>query len=155
MLGGRAALTTNACIFTEGATCVDDILMTGDDEAEVRRMVEYLLLGKYEGRDLRFPDKIIEISLQVTERGISLDQTYYAEGVVLERMGSTDARRVPTPLDAGMDLSVRRDVEGESNASRFSYARILGKIMFLAGIARPGISCCTRKLIVAELHRFV
>lgn len=41
--------------------CVDHILITGDDEAEVLRMVEYLLV-MYEERDLGVPDKSLGIN---------------------------------------------------------------------------------------------
>ena len=108
-------------------------------------MVEHLL-GKYEGRDLGVPDKLVDINIKVTERGISLDQSIYTEGIVIEGIGSTDVRRVHTPLDPGIDLSSRQDVEEELDSSRFPYARILGKLMFLAGMARPDISCSVREL---------
>lgn len=102
----------------------------------------------------------------MTERVISLDQSVYTEGIVVEGTGSTDARNVHialdpvhtpldpvhTPLDAvhtsldpGMDLSARRDVEEELQASRFPYARILSKLMFLTGITRPNVSCSVRE----------
>ena len=108
-------------------------------------MVKYLL-GKYEGRDLGVPDKIVEINIQVTDRDISLDQSLYTEGIVTEGMGSMDVRKVNTPLDPGIDLSARNDDEEELDVSRFPYARILGKLMFLAGMTRPDISCSVREL---------
>ena len=82
-------------------------------------------MGSYEGRDLGTPDKIVGVNLTTTPQSISLDQVLYAEGIVIEGMGSTDVRKVNTPLDPGMDLSARRDDEEELDVSRFSYARIL------------------------------
>ena len=126
-------------------TYVDDLLLTGDDEAEIGRMVEHLL-AKYEGRDLGVPEKLVGVNIKVTERGISLDRSMYTEGIVTEGMGSTDVRKVYTPLDPGIDLSARNDAEDELDVSRFPYARILGKLMFLAGMTRPDISCSVREL---------
>lgn len=40
---------------------VDDVLKTENDQTEVRKMVGYLL-GKYEGRDLGVPGKIVGIT---------------------------------------------------------------------------------------------
>ena len=58
--------------------------------------------------------------------------------------------KVSTPLDPGMDLSPRQENEHELDSSSFPYGNILGKLKFLAGIARPDISCSVR-----ELHRRV
>ena len=43
-------------------------------------------------------------------------------------------------------LSARRDDEEELDVSRFPYARILGKLMFLAGMIRPDLSHSVREL---------
>ena len=50
---------------------------------EIRRLIEHLM-GKYERRDLSVPDKIVGITVQVTDRGIPLDQPLYTEGIVIE-----------------------------------------------------------------------
>lgn len=44
---------------------------------------------------------------------IALDQARYAEGMAIEGMGFTDVRKVCTPLDPGMDLTVRQEDEEE------------------------------------------
>ena len=126
-------------------TYVDDIVITGSDNEEIQRMVKHLL-GKYEGRDLGVPEKIVGINIQVNNEGISLDQALYTKGIVTEGMGSTDVRKVHTPLDPGIDSSTRREDEEELDVTRFPYARILGKLMFLAGMTRPHISCSVREL---------
>ena len=82
------------------------------------------MFESYEGRDLGTPDKIVGVNLTTTPQGTSLDQVLYAEGSVIKDMGSTDVRKVNTPLDPGMDLSARRDGEEELDVSRFPYARI-------------------------------
>lgn len=105
-------------------TNVNKKLLTGDDEAEIRRMVEYPL-GKYQGGDLDVPDKILGINIQVTERDTSSDQSIYNEGIVIEGMGSTDASKVRTPLYPGMDLLARRNVEKGLDVSHFPYLRII------------------------------
>ncbi|CAN0438341.1 unnamed protein product [Discosporangium mesarthrocarpum] len=61
-------------------------------------------------------------------------------------MGSLDVRKTTTPLDPGMDLSARRDDEEELDTTRFPYASILGKLMFLAGMIRPDLANSVREL---------
>ena len=78
---------------------------------------------------------------------IILDQRAYAESIVVEGMGSTQVRKTHVPLEPGMDLSERKeDDEGELDPSQFPYARILGKLMFLAGMTRPDLSNSVREL---------
>ncbi|MGH0052594.1 MAG: reverse transcriptase domain-containing protein, partial [Sphaerochaetaceae bacterium] len=151
---GWESSKNDECLYTcrknEGkiavlVTYVDDVLLTGNDEDEIQKMVTYLL-SKYEGRDLGMPEKFVAINIQATEEGITLNQSLYAEGIVFEGMGSTDVRRVSTPLDPGMDVSAKSEEEDELDISRFPYARVLGKLMFLGGITQPDISSSVREL---------
>ena len=71
------------------------------------------LLAKYEGLDLGVPNKLVGFNLTATDKGIALDQSRYAEIIVLEGMGSTEVGKVHTPLDHGIDLSTREEHEEE------------------------------------------
>lgn len=55
-------------------------------------------------------------------------------------MGFTDIREVHSPLDPRMILTARQDEKELQEESRFPYARIVGKLMFLAGMTQPEIS---------------
>ena len=94
------------------------------------------------------------INVKVMNRGISLDQSLYTEGIVIEGMGSTDVIKVHTPLDPGIDLSARREIEEEWDSFTFSLCEdSWGNIMFLAGMTRPDISCNVFVNSVAGHHR--
>lgn len=91
------------------------------------------------------PDKLIGISFRVTEDRVVLDHGRFAEGIVVEGMGSTHIREVHTPVDPGMDLTARRGDEEEIEESCcFPCARIVGKLMFLAGMTLTDISSSVR-----------
>lgn len=83
----------------------DEILITRNDEAGVRKMGECHSSKHYE-RDVGVPDHFVGISVRGTERSISLDQWRYIERTVLEGFGSTDTRHDYTPLVPGLNLSV-------------------------------------------------
>ena len=103
-------------------------------------------MKRYEGRDLGVPDKLIGVALTATSEGIKLDQTLYAKCIIIDGMGSTDVRKVFTALDPGMDLSPRQENKEEFDSSSLLYARILGKLKFLAGMTRPDIAYSVREL---------
>lgn len=85
--------------------------------------------------------------MRVTEDIIVLEKARFAEGIVIGGMESTDIREVHILLDPGMDLTARQEEEGKLE-SRFPCAEIVGKLLGLAGMTRPYISC-----IVLELGR--
>ncbi|CAM9301783.1 unnamed protein product, partial [Sphacelaria rigidula] len=123
---------------------VDDLLFSGDYAEKIQRMQTYLL-ARFKGRDLGVPDKLLGVSVTVAHDSITLDQRAYAESIVVEGMGSTQVRKTYTLLDPGMGLSERKEGEGELNSSEFPYARILGKLMFLAGMTRTDLSNSDRE----------
>ncbi|CAM9957270.1 unnamed protein product [Choristocarpus tenellus] len=127
---GRIAILT---------TYVDDTATTADLTEETQRM-RASLLEKYEGRYLGTLDKLIGVGITVGEDGITLDQQLYAESIVMVGMGSVEVRETSTPLDPGMDLSVRKDYEEELDPTIYPYASILGQLMFLAGMTRPDLA---------------
>ncbi|CAM9832855.1 unnamed protein product [Sphacelaria rigidula] len=126
-------------------TYVDDLLFSGDYTEEIQRM-QTCLLARFKGRDLGVPDKLLGVSVTVAHDSITLGQRAYAESIVVEGMGSTQVRKTYTPLVPEMDLSKRKENEAELDSSQFRYARILGKLMFLAGMTRPDLSNSVREL---------
>lgn len=90
------------------STYVDDPLSTEDDEGKIHIMAEYLL-GRYVGRDFGVPGTLVGVKIQVTEESIPLEASISRKGIVIEGIGSMDARRVHDPFD----LSAKRDGEEE------------------------------------------
>lgn len=117
------------------ATCVGDIWFTGNSEKGVDRMIRYHL----------------GINLRATEESIVLDQARFAEGIVIEVMGSNNVRNVHTPLGPEMGLAATPEEE-EPEESRFPYARIVGKSMFMADLTRPNISSIVSVNSVDAFH---
>ncbi|CAN0457410.1 unnamed protein product, partial [Discosporangium mesarthrocarpum] len=126
-------------------TYVDDTLFTGDFTEEIARMRKRLL-EVHERGELGTPDKLVGVWITIRKDGITLDQELNAQGIVMAGMGSLDVRKTTTPLDPGMDLSARRHDEEELDTTRFPYASILGKLMFLAGMTRPDVANSVREL---------
>ncbi|CAN0481468.1 unnamed protein product [Discosporangium mesarthrocarpum] len=61
-------------------------------------------------------------------------------------MGSMELRIVSSPRDPGVDLTARRHDKQELDKTRYLYANILGKLMFLAAMTRPDLSNSVREL---------
>ncbi|CAM9903727.1 unnamed protein product [Choristocarpus tenellus] len=123
-------------------TYVDDTAITGDFTEEIQRM-RASLLEKYEGRDLGIPDKLIGVGITVGEDGITLDQQLYAESIVMAGMGTTEVRKTSTPLDPGMDLSVKQDHEEELDPNHIPLCQYSWKTYVLSrhDSTRSGEQC--------------
>ncbi|CAN0503277.1 unnamed protein product, partial [Discosporangium mesarthrocarpum] len=138
---GRSSSRYDECLYYRRSedgrigtmlTYVDDCLYSGDYLEEIELMRTYLL-SKYKVRDLGTPDQFIGVD----ETGITLHQQHYAQRIVIDGMGSMEVRIASSPLDPGMDLTARRHDEQELDKTRYLYANILGKLMFLAAMTRP------------------
>ncbi|CAM9914261.1 unnamed protein product [Choristocarpus tenellus] len=104
------------------------------------------LLTKYEGHDLGTPDRLVGVAINRDEAGITLDQHFYAEGIVREGMESTEVQSTSSTLNPGMNLTARRTDEEELDQRYKPNHTILGKLMFLAGMTRPDLSNSVREL---------
>lgn len=124
-------------------TYVDDSMFTSDFAEEILRM-KTDLLNKYEGRDRGTPDKLVGVAITTDETVIALHQQHHAESIV--RDGTLDARGVSSPLNPGMDIPAQGGDGEELDTSRYPYATILGKLMFLASMPWPDLSDSVREL---------
>lgn len=75
----------------------------------------------------------------VMDEETKLDKTLCAKSMIVVGMGSTEVRKVFTPLDPGMDLSARQKDEEKVHSSSLLYARNLGTLVFPEGMTRPDI----------------
>lgn len=90
------------------------------------------LLARYRGRDPGVPDTLLFVGVTVAHGSITLDQRADDGRIDIEEIGSTHVRKTCAPLDPGADLSERKMGERDLDTSQFPYARIPGKLMFLA-----------------------
>ena len=68
-------------------TYVDDILLAMDHDEEMQDMVNHRL-ERYGERDLGLSDKLIGVTLMVTDEGTKHDQALNTERIVIEGMCS-------------------------------------------------------------------
>ncbi|WVZ64224.1 hypothetical protein U9M48_013784 [Paspalum notatum var. saurae] len=87
---------------------VDDILIFGTD-IDVINEVKSFLSTKFDMKDLREADVILNIKLIKDESGITLSQTHYVEKV-LSRFGYIDSKPSPTPYDPSVTLKRIREL---------------------------------------------
>lgn len=74
-------------------------------------------------------DKLVGVNSQVSKGSMTLVQSIYTTGIVIEGIGSMDVLRVYTPLDPDMDMSTRQDDEEKLDISGFPYAKIFGNLI--------------------------
>lgn len=86
--------------------------MTDDDKVKDRRSIAKSL--EINVAVVFRNDWIVVESIRERQNSVVLDQACFAEGMVVEGMGSTDdVRQIHTPLGPGMDLTTRLEDEEE------------------------------------------
>ena len=126
-------------------THVDDLISTGNYDAELQRMKKSLL-NTYQGRDIGSPDQLLGVHITIENNiGITLNQTRYAADIVRGILGSLEVRTTSTPIDPGMDITATRSNEDVLDTSCM-YSHHVGKLMYLAGMTRPDLANAVREL---------
>lgn len=74
-----------------------------------------------EGRNWRLLDKLVGLSMGVTQGDVDPGHTLNTREAVIEKIDSKDVGRAHTPLRLGIYLLARRDDEEELEISRFLY----------------------------------
>jgi hypothetical protein len=115
------------------AVYVDDIIITGDDETEIRQVKDSL--GKqFEVKDLGQLRYFLGIEIARSPKGILLSQRKY----VLDLLSETHmlgCRSASTPIDLNHKLSV----ECGNPVNKERYQRLVGRLIYLCH-TRPDIS---------------
>jgi hypothetical protein len=101
------------------------------------------LCSEWEITDLGEPSKIVSIEITRGEGVITILQKKYVE-TILKREGMEYANPVAMPMDPNIKLMLNPD-QIEGNHSN-SFARLLGKLQFLANTTRPNISFAVNRL---------
>ncbi len=126
------------------AVYVDDLLITGSWEEEIRRAQEHLL-KEFEGKVEKKPQSYLGLQMDRNEDDIYLHQTGYCKSII-DMVFKTPTRDVYMPLDPGADLTATRDGEEVMEPDTLPYRQVLGKLMYLSHMTRPDISNAVREL---------
>ncbi|WVZ85689.1 hypothetical protein U9M48_032584 [Paspalum notatum var. saurae] len=115
------------------AVYVDDIIITGHDEAEINRLKEDLS-KVFEVKDLGQLKYFLGIEIARSAKGIFLSQRKYVLDLLSET-GMLGCRPAPTPIDPNHKLCA---TSGDP-VNKESYQRLVGRLIYLCH-TRPDIS---------------
>jgi hypothetical protein len=113
---------------------VDDIIVTGDDSGERKRLHEHLA-REFEMKDLGELKYFLGIEVSRSDKGIFLSQRKYALDLLSET-GMTACSPASTPMEENLKL------HGDSNqvpTNKERYQRLVGRLMYLAH-TRPDLA---------------
>ena len=115
------------------AVYVDDIIITGDDEVEIKRLKENMS-KEFEVKDLGQLKYFLGIEIARSQKGIVLSQRKYVLDLLCET-GMLGCRPASTPIDANHKLSA----ESGDPVNKERYQRLVGWLIYLCH-TRPDIS---------------
>jgi len=115
------------------AVYVDDIIITGDDEVEIKRMTENLS-KECEVKDLGQLKYFLGIEVARSPKGIVLSQRKYVLDL-LNETGMLGCRPASTPMDPNHKLCA----ESCHSINKEKYQRLVGRLIYLCH-TRPDIS---------------
>jgi hypothetical protein len=115
------------------AVYVDDIIITGDDQEEIKRLKE-CLSKEFEVKDLGNLKYFLGIEVARSEKGISLCQRKYTLDL-LSDMGMMGCRAAPTPIEQNHQVTAQ---SGEL-VNKEDYQKLVGRLLYLCH-TRPDIT---------------
>ena len=104
---------------------VDDIVITGDDLEEIRRLKQ-TLSSEFEVKDLGSLRYFLGMEVARSEKGISVSQRKYTLDL-LKETGMLGCKPVDTPMDANVKL-LARTTEVATDKERFQ--QLVGKLIY-------------------------
>ena len=128
----------NSVVFL--AVYVDDILITGNNEAEIASLKTFLD-NAFKIKDLGQVHYFLGIEVLYTDQGLLLTQRKFTKEL-LQEFGHQSARAVICPLDYSIKL---QPDEGELLNEPAQYRRLIGKLNFLTN-TRPDIAFAVQHL---------
>ena len=113
---------------------VDDMIITGNDSVEIKKLRENLS-QEFEMKDLGDLKYFLGIEVMRSKRGIFLRQKKYVLDLLTET-GLLECKPAETPMVQNHGLKIE---EGAKPADRERYQRLVGKLIYLAH-TRPDIA---------------
>ncbi|XP_024310449.1 uncharacterized protein LOC106866887 isoform X2 [Brachypodium distachyon] len=112
---------------------VDDIIITGDDGSEIKRLKQQLT-KEFEVKDLGHLRYFLGIEVSQSAKRIYLSQRKYVLDLLTET-GMTGCRPAFTPIEANQRLTK----DGGSPVDREQYQRLVGRLIYLSH-TRPDLA---------------
>lgn len=133
----KGAVDTDS--FLDVIIYVDDILACGTSSSEMQGFKDYLHT-LYTIKDMGLAKFFLGVEITQSENGIFLSQTKYVIDMIKDA-GLKDANIVPSPTQAGNELTATSSPMTEPN----SFRKVVGRLLYL-GFTRPYISIVTQQL---------
>ena len=112
---------------------VDDIILTGNNEEEIRKLKKFLAL-EFEIKDLGGLKYFLGMEIARSRKGLSVSQRKYTLDL-LKETGMMGCKPADTPMDYTTKLG---SVEGNTPVDKGRYQRLVGKLIYLSH-TRPDI----------------
>ena len=113
---------------------VDDIIITGDDVEEIKRLKDQLA-KEFELKDLGNLKYFLGMEVSRSQKGIVISQRKYVLDL-LKEVGMLDCKPIDTPMESNKTLSREEDILA---VEKGRYQRLVGKLIYLAH-TRPDIA---------------
>ncbi|XP_062114249.1 uncharacterized mitochondrial protein AtMg00810-like [Humulus lupulus] len=113
---------------------VDNFIITGDDEAEIRQTKENLSV-RFQMKELGELKHFLGLEVDRTEEGLFLCQQKYAKEL-LQMFGMLECKPISTPMEANAKLCAH---EGKDLQDGAMYRQLVGSLIYLT-LTRPDIS---------------
>ena len=106
---------------------MDDIIVTGNDEAEIGR-IKQRLAQDFEMKDIGNLRYFLKMEATRNKNGISISQRKYVLDL-LQDTGMMGCKPVDTPMDANVKLDMK---ENDEPVDKGQFQRLVGKLIYLA-----------------------
>jgi hypothetical protein len=100
-----------------------------------------MLTNKFDTKDLRVMDIILEIKISKISNGLVLSQSHYVKKI-LEKFSKDDNSIVKTPIDIIIHLFKNRS----KGINQLEYSQIIRCLMYIITYIRPNIAYLVSKL---------
>ncbi|KAM1254549.1 hypothetical protein ACFX2G_029491 [Malus domestica] len=113
---------------------VDDLIITGDDEAEILQTKENLSV-RFQMKELGQLKHFLGLEVDRTQEGIFLCQQKYAKDL-LKKFGMLECKLISTPMEPNAKMCAH---EGKDLEDATMYRQLVGSLIYLT-LTRPDIS---------------